>query len=220
MRRGWWLAFVLAVAVWALFCVISLYRGLMEEADQITDYKSMLVEIPAETTGDTSSPVEDLEDSELYHMEAIEFYPVPMDHELQAHIIRTCNGYGIDPTIAIAMIDRESDFDISAIGDRGESYGLLQVKPRYHVERMEKLGVSDLLDPFDNVLVGIDYLAELLDKYDGDMEKALVGYNAGPSGAYEHYFSKGVYSSEYSRQVLATSKSLAEEVNTWEQTTY
>ena len=74
---------------------------------------------------------------------------------------------------------------------------------------MEKLGAANLYDPKDNVLVGIDILAEKLDKYE-DIEKALIAYNAGDAGAKKHYFSKGVYSNGYSRAVLK----IAEEIRT------
>ena len=77
---------------------------------------------------------------------------------------------------------------------------------------MDKLGVDDLLDPYQNVSVGIDFLAELIKKYDGNVEKALVAYNMGASGAYKNCFSKGVYSSKYSRAVLAKAESLQKDV--------
>ena len=44
---------------------------------------------------------------------------------------------------------------------------------------MERLGCTDLLDPYQNVIVGADYLAEQVNRYGGDMGKALVAYNAG-----------------------------------------
>jgi soluble lytic murein transglycosylase-like protein len=43
---------------------------------------------------------------------------------------------------------------------------------------MEELGCTNLFDPFQNVTVGVDYLAELLDRY-GDIGKALTAYNRG-----------------------------------------
>ena len=106
------------------------------------------------------------------------------------------------------MIDRESSFRADAVGDSGDSVGLMQVKERWHSERMERLGVFDLFNPYQNVTVGIDYLAELLGKYEGSLEMALVAYNMGPSGAYSNCFSKGVYHSEYARSVLETSAEL------------
>ena len=119
-------------------------------------------------------------DCQLYHLEAISFYPVPLDHDLQAHIIRTCHAYEIDPALVMAVIQKESTFDAAAIGDSGNSAGLMQVQERWHRERMERLGVSDLLDPYQNTLVGIDYLAELLDKY--SVAEALTAYNSGTPG--------------------------------------
>lgn len=120
------------------------------------------------------------EDCPLYQLEAISFYPVPLDHDLQAHIIRTCHAYEIDPTLIMAVIQKESSFDAAAIGDSGDSAGLMQVQEKWHRDRMERLGISDLLDPYQNTLVGIDYLAELLDKY--SVSDALTAYNSGKPG--------------------------------------
>lgn len=110
--------------------------------------------------------------------EAITLYNVPLDKDLQLHIIETAESYGIDPAIIFAMAYRESSYNPSAMGDNGNSYGLLQVQLRFHRERMQKLGCTDLLDPYQNVTVAVDFLCELLNKY-GDMGKALTAYNRG-----------------------------------------
>ncbi len=138
---------------------------------------------------------------------AFPYYDVPLDEELQLFIVRECEKHHIDAAIIMAMIERESEFKADAIGDNGHSHGLMQIQERFHLERMERLGVVDLLDPYQNVQVGIDYLAELLERY-GDIEKALVAYNAGPTGAYNNWFSRGVYSSDYSRAVLESSQTI------------
>lgn len=104
---------------------------------------------------------------------------VPLDKALQDYIINQCNTKGIDPAIVMAMIDRESDYDPSNMGDGGRAYGLMQIHPRWHSERMERLGCTELLDPYHNVTVGIDYLAELYQKYGCDYGKALTAYNRG-----------------------------------------
>lgn len=132
--------------------------------------------------------------------EIISYYDsVPMDKHLQNYIIKQAHANGIQPQIVMAMIERESDYNITCMGDSGESYGLMQIQPKWHSERMEKLGCTDLLDPYQNVAVGIDYLAELLDRYDGDIVKALVGYNQG------HY--KGTVTA-YAKGVLAEADEL------------
>lgn len=106
-------------------------------------------------------------------------YPVPLDEELQLFIIGLCEDHHIDPAVVICMIHQESSFDASKIGDGGEAFGLMQVWPKWHSDRMKKLGCEDLLDPYQNVTVGIDYYAECLEKYDGDNAKALTAYNQG-----------------------------------------
>ena len=138
------------------------------------------------------------------------FYDVPPSIDLQAFIVNETSAYDINPAIILGMIERESEFDADAIGDGGEAFGLMQVQIKWHRDRMKKLYVTDLLNPYENVRVGIDYLAELLDKYGGDVEMALIAYNAGPTGAKEDYFSRGVYSNGYSREVLENAGKLVE----------
>lgn len=113
---------------------------------------------------------------------ALVYYDVPLDEDLQKHIIMVSNYYNIEPSIIFAMIERESRYRPDVIGDNGRSYGLMQIQERWHKDRMNKLGVTDLLDPYQNVLVGIDYLAELF-KYNEDVEWVLMAYNGGMSYA-------------------------------------
>ena len=112
-------------------------------------------------------------------MEEPVLYDVPLDTELQKHIIQTCEEYHIDPAIVMAMIWRESGFRADAVGDNGNAFGLMQIWPYWHGGRMERLGCTNLLDPYQNVVVGIDYLAENTRRYDGDVAKGLVAYNKG-----------------------------------------
>jgi hypothetical protein len=132
------------------------------------------------TTEETTEDVtEHTETEEPVTEPPILLYDVPLDVELQLHIINEADKAGIDPAIIFAMAFRESTYDTDCIGDNGESYGLLQVQPYWHYERMLKLGCTDLLNPYQNVTVAIDYLAEQIDRYDGNVAKALVAYNAG-----------------------------------------
>lgn len=112
-------------------------------------------------------------------------YDIPLDDELQDYIIETSEERGVDPAIIIAMIKRESQFDMDIIGDKGKAFGLMQIHPRWHSDRMEKLGVTDLLDPYQNVTVGIDIMSELLDGGES-VEWALMAYNSGYANANRH----------------------------------
>lgn len=110
------------------------------------------------------------------------YFDVPLAWDLQAYIFELCASYDIEPEVVIAVIKKESEFDSSKMGDNGNSYGLMQVQPRWHQDRMDSLFCSDLLDPYQNVIVGIDYLAELFDT-GKSLEWVLMAYNGGPSYA-------------------------------------
>ena len=135
-------------------------------------------------------------------------YDVPLDDDLQRFIISKAMEYDIDPAIVMGMIYRESTYRADVIGDSGRSFGLMQIQKRWHKARMERLGVTDLLDPYQNVTVGIDILAGHIDSWGGNVEMALVAYNMGGEGAKKNCFDKGIYSSKYSRAVLAKAEEL------------
>lgn len=113
------------------------------------------------------------------------YFDVPLDQDIQDYILvmcAECDTCDLDPAIITAMIWKESEFDTNAIGDNGNSLGLMQVQPRWHSERMEKLNATDLLDPYQNIRVGIDYLVELYSIND-DIQWVLMAYNGGPTYA-------------------------------------
>lgn len=141
-------------------------------------------------------------------VETVTYYDVPLDYGLQEFIMYLGKIYDIDPAIIVAMIERESGYDPESVGDNGNSLGLMQVQERYHADRMKELGCTNLLNPHNNIMVGVNYLIELRDKYEGDLNKALMAYNAGAAGAYENWFSKGVYNNEYSEYVVAKAQEL------------
>lgn len=109
-------------------------------------------------------------------------YDVPLPAELQQHISRLCNDYDMDMPLVLAVIGQESNYKAEAVGDGGESIGLMQIQPRWQQARMDKLGVTDLINPLQNVTVGIDLLAELMGE-GKDIEWALTAYNAGEAKA-------------------------------------
>ena len=127
---------------------------------------------------------------------------VPLDNETQILLRAACDEFGVEYELALAVIWKETTFR-NIMGDEGKAYGYFQVWPRWHSDRMAKLGVTDLNDPYSNFRVGLDYLAELIDAYDGNVEMALMAYNAGITGANNHWFSKGIYSNDYSKAVLS-----------------
>lgn len=105
-------------------------------------------------------------------------YDVPLSADLQEHISGLCDDYSVDMPLVLAIIGQESNYRPDAVGDNGNSLGLMQIQPRWHQGRMDELGVTDLVDPYQNVTVGIDLLAELISENKGT-EWAVTAYNAG-----------------------------------------
>ena len=136
-----------------------------------------------------------------------ETWDVPLENDLQLFIADLCETVSIEPELVLAIIENESQWNPEAVGDGGRSFGLMQVQRWCHKDRMNRLGCDDLLDPYQNVLVGIDILAEKMAKYD-TIGEDLTAYNAGDYGAYVHYFSKGIYANDYAKEVMARAEEL------------
>lgn len=141
----------------------------------------------------------------LIEEEKPRFFDVPLDEDLQTYIFELSEDIGIDPAIVIAIIEKESNYDISAVGDHGRSLGLMQIQPRWHTVRMTELGCDDLLDARQNVCVGIDILADLLEEGES-IEWALMAYNGGHAYA-DRLASEGRVS-EYAAEVLKMAEEL------------
>lgn len=126
----------------------------------------------------------------------VTLYDVPLDEEVQLFIVQECEEHHIEPSVVMAMIHMESRFQADVVGDKGQAFGLMQIQPRWNYQRMLDLDCTDLLDPKQNVTVGINLLAELMDK-DKGLEWALTAYNAGASVANQ------IGCNNYATEVLA-----------------
>lgn len=111
--------------------------------------------------------------------------------------------YGICPELLEAIAWQESSYRADA--SAGGCEGLMQISPRWHRERMERLGVEDLRDPAGNMLVAADYLAELFAEWE-DPAMVLMVYN-GDSDA-GRLWETGEGLSDYAKDVLALSEEL------------
>lgn len=173
----------LAAIVLIVFAIVGFtFIGLNIAADAAGDItpETTLPVITQAVPDETTEPEAECTEAETTESTASTglYYDVPLSEDLQFHIIKQAEQYGIDPSIILAMAWKESTYYCKAVGDNGNSFGLLQIQPRWHSARMERLGCTDLFDPYQNVVVGIDYLAENLRRY-GSIEAALTAYNAG-----------------------------------------
>lgn len=91
-----------------------------------------------------------------------------------AKIAELAARFDLSPSLLEALVWQESRWNENAVSPVG-AQGLAQLMPgtaRY-------LGVNSR-DPFQNLEGGARYLREQLDRFGGDLEKALAAYNAGP----------------------------------------
>jgi soluble lytic murein transglycosylase-like protein len=83
--------------------------------------------------------------------------------------------YRVDPALVRAVIEAESNWNSTAVSSKG-ALGLMQLVPG----TAQEMGVHDAFDPKQNLDGGVRYLHMLLERYNGDLDKALAAYNAGP----------------------------------------
>ncbi|HUH11668.1 MAG TPA: lytic transglycosylase domain-containing protein, partial [Longimicrobiales bacterium] len=102
-----------------------------------------------------------------------------IDWDLAADIHDIAREEGVEPKVAFGLVKTESTFRHSAVSPVG-ARGLTQLLPSTARWIMPELGSRNLHEQETNLRVGFRYLRYLVDKYDGDMEKALLAYNRGP----------------------------------------
>lgn len=157
--------------------------------------KPEIVDIPQELETETYTEYVPLQ-SEIQNTEVapVQPYPVydfiPLSEELQIYTCEVAESYEISPLVVYAIMWQESRFETEAINSSSveHSVGLMQLNLMWHKARMDKLGVTNASEPKQNILLGIDYLAELInyeDRMDISLEWVFMAYNAGPTGADE-----------------------------------
>lgn len=120
------------------------------------------------------------------------------------YLVRKSIEYGVDSRLVAALISRESGGNQNAVSPAG-AIGIGQLMP----ETARELGV-DPYDKLQNIDGTIRYLAQMLQRFGGDVSKALAAYNAG-AGAVESYGGVPPYrgTQAYVNNVLSTYQGMA-----------
>jgi len=103
------------------------------------------------------------------------------DERVEKSIQRAAAKYNLSPELIRSVIRTESNFQVDAVSRAGAK-GLMQLMP----ETAKELGVTNVFDVQQNIDGGARYLRQMLDRFGGDMKRALAAYNAGP-GAVEQF---------------------------------
>jgi soluble lytic murein transglycosylase-like protein len=130
---------------------------------------------PISETGDRASPNQRRGNAAaVVPVEYREVHARGVPEAYVAKVAELSARYDLSPALIEAVVWQESRWRSDAVSPKG-ARGLAQLMPgtaRY-------LGV-DPDDPFANLEGGARYLREQLNRFDGDLEKALAAYNAGP----------------------------------------
>ena len=146
------------------------------------------IEAPAEPT------------EEVIEEPDFEPYDIPLSAELQLYTFDLCEERGLDFEIVLALMYAESSYRPNIIS-RTNDYGLMQLNRVNHKWLRAELGITDFLDAEQNIDAGTFLLMNISEKYP-DTHKMLMAYNFGEAGAKRHW-NNGVYSSGYSRKIVA-----------------
>lgn len=116
--------------------------------------------------------------------------PIEEEQTISEMISDICAMYSLDPQLVFILIQRESGYNPEAISSNGGCIGLMQISTKWHSSRAERLCVTDLFDPYGNILTGCDYLHELFEKYE-DPRLVLMLWHMRHDKAFELY-SQGI----------------------------
>jgi soluble lytic murein transglycosylase len=105
----------------------------------------------------------------------------PLDYWdlIQTHADR----HDLDPFLIAALMAQESTFD-AQIRSAANAWGLMQILPSTGARVARQVGIrpfstASLTRPEINVRLGMQYFADLVHRYNGDVAPALAAYNAG-----------------------------------------
>ena len=117
---------------------------------------------------DSRNPVTETLSGEIRH------YGTRLRDRYEEVIESAARAHNVDPALIHAVISAESGYNPYARSRAGAA-GLMQLMP----ETAKRYGVSNRLDPEQNILAGTRYLRTLMNLFDNNLELVLAAYNAG-----------------------------------------
>lgn len=198
------------IASWVLIAVVFFLIGLF--VGQITSYKlteeqetekqtveALTKEVVIYGKYDGQEIEPEIKDIDWEVPNDFEPLDVDMDADLQEFTYCICRAYNLDFTLIMAMIEHESSYQADCISKTND-YGLMQINKCNHEWMTEELGVTDFLDPYQNIIAGCYVMRDLFKRYD-NVNRVLMSYNMGEYQA-SLLWNNGVYKSNYSKAVL------------------
>jgi len=134
------------------------------------------------------------------------YYNVPLERHLQEFLWYQSKQREVPFELALAVMHYESTFRYWVRGGPNRNgtfdYGLMQINQVNHERLRQRLGITDFLCPYDNIIAGVYILAEALSAGNGCWHRGLMAYNMGIGGM-RRSVNNGTYTTAYSRRVIA-----------------
>lgn len=130
----------------------------------------------------------------------------PLSSDIKSYLKKKCDEYGFDYPIMLGLIRQESGFNPNAVSSTGD-YGLCQINKTNHKWMKEVFGSDwDPLNAYDSIDASLYILNSLDSSYNcKNYHILLMNYNLGHGNA-KKKFSSGIYSTQYSRNILQYAK--------------
>ena len=179
------------------FCVYSVLAGM------ILGFFIGRVSVYGEEVPEVKVVEDAIEETEV--VEEVKYYDCPLSEDLQDYIRTLCEENNVPMDLVIAQIQVESNFKADCVSGTSD-YGLMQINKINHGWLKGKYGITDFLDPYDNVLCGIKILAGHLENNES-LEKALMSYNMGTAGA-DKLWKQGIHTTKYVEKIKSAMSQL------------
>jgi len=170
----------------SLLCVTS---SEFKEADKIIDVGTAIPTVSRESAYRVDG-------SALVAPAGFRYYNINLSNELQVYAYNMATRYGVPYELFLAMMYVESGFQPHKISSTND-YGMCQINISNHSYLTRQLGVTNFLDPYQNIQAGAFFLARYFKSWGATVSDqatlelhALNSYNRG-DGSYKKYLAQG-----------------------------
>jgi soluble lytic murein transglycosylase-like protein len=157
------------LVIWLLFFLVQDPRAIRAAMENSLAQQRASIQKQAQTIGGISIPWADPPPV----LVSFNCDPIPAP-QLSRMIDEASQKQGVDKNLVREVARQESGFKPCAISNQGAE-GLMQLMPQTQAQ----FQIADPFDPKQSLDGGTKLLKQLLDRYDGDLTKALSAYNAG-----------------------------------------